>query len=107
MSWASCWFAVNGSAAAPPPNAIDEQSAPTASMVLNFIRPFSASPPHGFHVGGRHGIAVVVAEMSAHIVHDGGDLVVGHHVAERRHGAPAVHDDIDRVSTHLEIAVLR
>src|ERR1700722_3772617 len=63
------------------------------------------SPASGSNILDSHRIPVTVAEMGSHIIHNGGNLFVVHHRAERWHCALSVDDDSDGISAGFEIAV--
>src|SRR5882757_10591512 len=56
-------------------------------------------------VPGRHRVLKVVAKVGPQIVHNGGDLTIGHHVAEWRHAVAAVDDEEHRIAAGFEILV--
>src|SRR6516165_3934747 len=64
-----------------------------------------SSPTHGFDVLGSDRIVITVAEVCAHIVHDGGDLVVAEHEAKRRHCSLAVDNGMDGIASCRELPV--
>ena len=59
---------------------------------------------HLLDVGCGHRVGEVIAEMRPHIIHDLGDLTIGHHLAEWRHAALTVDDKIDRIAAGFEIS---
>jgi len=60
------------------------------------------SGPDGFDIVGSHCIPIVIAEVRPHVIDDGGDLLVTHHDAHRRHSVLPVDDHGERISGGFE-----
>src|SRR5215470_5795771 len=76
-------------------------------IAFNFIAPSLSvtSSACGPDIAGRDLVLISIAEMRPYIVHDRGDLVVSHRLAEGRHATPSVDDELDRIAARLEVLV--
>src|ERR1700676_2839330 len=88
------------------------KKAPNENMVSSFICTSSCFgdqflSANDFDILWRHRIAVIVAEMSPQIIHNGGNLVVAHHGPEGWHSALAVDDNLNRISAGFEVPIGR
>src|SRR6478609_9007000 len=87
--------------------AASSKAASTSMLCFIFAPPrFIVLWPDALDVVGRDGVLILVAEMGSHIIDDGGNLVVVHHDADRRHRPLSPDNDVNRIPAGLEIAVL-